>query len=443
MQLPGPPGSSTGCSWRRFRDIPNEASAVLLIPTEPVCEFTSMKKLLLLALGAFAIGTEGYAIAGLLPKVASDLGVTVPVAGQLITAFALAFAVGSPLLAVGTGHYERKRLLMGSILVFGLFNVMAAVSHSYGTLLAARIGLALSAAAFMPAASAYAVAVSPVARRGRALSIIYAGLTVATLVGVPLGVLVGQRFGWRSIFLLAGVLALLTLAGLAVFLEPSKSSGSVSLADRIAVARRPDVLGALMVTVIFMAGVFTIYTYIAPLLEQTAGLAGSPVAVVLLLFGAGATVGNLAAGAIADRIGAMRVLNLVLIGLAVIFSLLSLAAATLPPESARWVIVPAMGLWGLVGFSFPSTQQLRLVAMDPRLAPITLSLNASAGYLGVSLGSALGSVVVARHAVGGLGWVGAACELTALAVLAFTVRARRASTNLAVGMATPTLSANR
>lgn len=385
-----------------------------------------MKKLLLLALGAFAIGTEGYAIAGLLPKVAADLRVSVPVAGQLITAFSLAFALGSPLLAVVTGHLERKRLLMGSMLVFGLFNVVAALSQTYAVLFTARVGLALSAAAFMPAASAYAVAVSPVARRGRALSIIYAGLTVATLVGVPLGVLVGQRFGWRSIFLLAGGLSLATLAGLAAFLAPSRSAGSATLAERIAVARRPDVLGALVVTVVFMTGAFTIYTYIAPFLAQTAGLAGSSVAGVLFVFGAGATVGNLAAGALADRIGAQRVVTAVLLGLAVLFSVLSLAAETLAPGLARWVIVPAVGLWGLVGFSFPSVQQMRLVAMDQRLAPITLSLNASAGYLGVSLGALLGSVVVAHHAVSGLGWAGAGCELIAVSILAYTLRARAA-----------------
>ena len=383
-----------------------------------------MKKLILLALGAFAIGTEGYALAGLLPKVATDLGVTVPVAGQLITAFSLAFALGSPLLAVVTGHLERKRLLLGSILVFGLFNVVAALAHSYATLFAARIGLALSAAAFMPAASAYAVAVSPVAQRGRALSIIYAGLTVATLVGVPLGVLVGERFGWRSIFLLAGGLSLATLIGLATLLAPSRSTGSATLTERMAVARRPEVLGALMVTVAFMTGAFSIYTYIAPFLEQTTGLAGSSVAVVLFVFGAGATIGNLGAGSLADRIGAHRVVSTVLLGLAVMFGSLSLAAETLAPGVARWVIIPAIGLWGLVGFSFPAAQQLRLVAMDPRLAPITLSLNASAGYLGVSIGAVLGSFAVAHLAISGLGWVGAGCEITAFFILTYTLRTR-------------------
>jgi len=386
-----------------------------------------MKKLFLLALGAFAIGTEGYALAGLLPKVAADVGVTVPVAGQLITAFALAFALGSPVLAVLTGQFERKRVLLGSILVFALFNVVAALAHSYATLFVARIGLALSAAAFMPAASAYAVAVSPLEHRGRALSIIYAGLTVATLVGVPLGVLVGEHFGWRSIFLLAAGLALATFLGVAAVLAPSHSTGSATLRERIAVARRSDVLGALLVMMGFMTGVYAIYTYIAPFMQQSTGLTGSAIAVVLFVFGVGATVGNLAAGSLADRIGADRVTSTVLLGLAVLFSVISVAAETLAPGAARWVILPAIGLWGLVGFSFPAAQQMRLVAMDPKLAPITLSLNASAGYIGVSIGAVLGSFVVAHHALTGLGWVAAACELTAFALLAYTLRRQSVS----------------
>lgn len=386
----------------------------------------SPSKLLWLALGAFAIGTEGYAIAGMLPAVASDLDVTVAVAGQLITAFSLAFAFGSPLLAVATGGLERKRLLLASIAVFGAFNLVAALSHTYAMVFVARIGLALSAGAFMPAASAYAVAASPVERRGRALSIIYGGLTVATLIGVPLGVLVGERFGWRSIFLGAAGLSFATMLGIALWLAPSPGAATVSLSERLAIARRPDVFGALLVTIGFMTGVFAIYTYIAPFLQQAAHLSGDSVAIVLFLFGAGATAGNLVSGALADRIGAQRVLTTVLLGLAVLFSVLSVAALALRPDVARWLIVPGIALWGLVGFSFPAAQQSRLVAMEPRLTPVTLSLNASAGYIGVSLGAVLGSVVVARHAIVDLGFVGAACELLALGLLIFTVRARTA-----------------
>ena len=194
--------------------------------------------------------------------------------------------------------------------------------------------------------------------------------------------------------------------------------------NRIAVARRPDVFGALLVTIAFMTGVFTIYTYIAPFVQLAAGLAGTVVATMLFVFGIGATIGNLNAGALADRVGPARVLIVVLLGLTTLFATLSLAAELFPPATVRWIIVPVIALWGLVGFSFPSVQQLRLVAMDPRLSSITLSLNASAGYLGVSLGAMLGSVVVAHQATRGLGWVGAACELTAFSLLIYTLRTR-------------------
>jgi predicted MFS family arabinose efflux permease len=383
-----------------------------------------LKKLLFLALGAFAIGTESYALAGLLPAVAGDLGVTVALAGQLITAFALAYALGSPLLAVATAGVERKRLLLGSIVTFGLFNVLAALSHTYAMLFVSRIGMALSAGIFMPAASAYAVAASPANQRGRALSIIYSGLTVATLIGVPLGVLVGERLGWRSIFLGAAALAAAAAVGLGLNLATSRGGSSVSLAERIAIARRPDVLGALIVTVIALTGAFSIYTYIAPFLHQATGLTGDSVALVLFLFGAGSTVGNLVAGSLSDRIGPYRVLLAVVGGLIVLFSALSLTSTFLPSETARWIIVPVIAIWGAVGFSFPSTQQSRLVAMEPRLAPITLSLNASAIYLGISLGAVLGSLVVSHSSIVKIGWLGAACEVLALTALLLAPRRR-------------------
>lgn len=387
----------------------------------------SLTKLLCLALGAFAIGTESYVVAGVLPTLASDLGVTVPVAGQLITAFALTYAIGSPLIAVATGEMERRRLLLISLTAFGAFNLLAAVAHSYGLLLTARIGLGLSAGTFMPAASAYAVAATPAAQRGRALSIVFGGLTVALVVGAPIGVLLGEYFGWRFIFIGVAALTGVALAGLAFTLRPIYPDTRVTLAERVAIARRPDVLATLAVTTMALCGVYTIYAYLTPLLQQRAHLAGNTVAIVFFLFGLGSTIGNYLSGRTTDRIGPRRVLTASLTGLSGLFISLSLVAAFFVPETARWIIVPLIVLWGFVGWSFPSAQQAHIASLAPKLAPITLSLNSSAIYLGASLGALLGSIVVAHGSVSELGWVGALCEVGALSLLRFTRRRRTAT----------------
>ncbi|HYP18002.1 MAG TPA: MFS transporter, partial [Opitutus sp.] len=269
----------------------------------------SWTSLLCLALGAFAIGTESYSLAGLLPALADDFSVSLGVAGQLITAFALAYAIGSPVLAVATAGFDRRAVLFGSMAAFGVFNLIAAFSSSYALLFASRVGMALAAGTFMPAASAYAVAVSPAAQRGRALALIYSGLTFATVLGVPLGLVAGERFGWRSVFSGTAVLAVLALVWMAAQLRPVPQHATATLAERLAIARRPEVLNALAVTTIALTGAFTVYTYLAPFLAETVHLTGSAVALVLFLFGLGSTVGNLAAGSAVDRFGADRVLS--------------------------------------------------------------------------------------------------------------------------------------
>jgi predicted MFS family arabinose efflux permease len=385
---------------------------------------TSWTKLICLALGAFAIGTEGYVVAGVLPTIASDLGVTLAMAGQLITAFALTYALGSPLIAVATGEMERRRLLLISLTAFGAFNLLAAVSHTYALLFIARIGMGLSAGTFMPAASAYAVATTPAEHRGRALSIIYGGLTVAMVIGAPLGVLLGERLGWRFIFIGVAAVTGLALTGLALTLKRIRPSAAVTLGERIAIARRSDVLATLAVTVIALSGVYTIYPYLASFLQETSHITGEAVAVVLFAFGLGSTAGNFISGGVADRIGPRRVIARVLLGLLAIFSLLSAVGTFLPPHVARWFVVALVMLWGFVGFSFPSAQQAHIVKLAPKLAPITLSLNSSAIYLGASIGAMFGAFVVAHGSVRELGWIAATCEVSAFLLLRFTHRRR-------------------
>jgi predicted MFS family arabinose efflux permease len=386
----------------------------------------SLTKLLGLAVGAFAIGTEGYVVAGVLPTIASDLGVSVPIAGQLITAFAITYALGSPLIAVATATVDRRRLLLASLGSFGAFNLLAAFSHTYAVLFMARIGMGLAAGTFIPAASAYAVSAVKADQRSRGLSIIFGGFTVALVVGAPIGVLVADQFGWRSIFIGVAALVFAVLAVLVATLKPVRHTTVPSLAERIAVARRPDVLATLFVTIITLTGVYTIYAYLAPLLQQTSHLTGNAVAFVLFLFGLGSTAGNFLSGAIADRVGPLRVVATALTGLVGLFAALSIVGATVPVGTAAWIVVPLIALWGFTGWSFPSAQQAHIVSLAPKLASITLSLNASAIYVGASLGAVLGSIVVAHASVNDLGWVGAGCEATAFLLLRFA-RKRRAA----------------
>src|ERR1700748_281861 len=222
----------------------------------------SLGSLLWLTLGAFSIGTEGFMSAGLLPALAQDLNVGLSAAGQLVTAFSLAYAVGAPVMAVLTAGMERRRLLALAIAGFSIANLLAALAPNYAGLLAARLLLALSAASFMPAASGYAAALGGPERRGRALSMVTNGLTLAIIAGVPLGLLVGEGFGWRATFLSVAGLAALSLLGILARLPSQPPGTTASLGERLALAKRTDMLAVLATSVLTVAGTFTVYTYL-------------------------------------------------------------------------------------------------------------------------------------------------------------------------------------
>src|SRR3954454_3630625 len=219
-------------------------------PCEQHTGVDSLSCLIWLTLGAFAIGTEGFMIAGLLPALARDLNVGLPAAGHLVTAFSLAYAIGAPVMAVLTAGLERRRLLPVAMGGFALANLLAALAPGYAGLLAARLLLALSAATFMPAASGYAAALGGPERRGRALSMVTNGLTLAIIAGVPLGVLVGQGFGWRATFLGVAGLAALSLLGILARLPRQPPGTTASMGELLALARRSDMLAVLATSVL-------------------------------------------------------------------------------------------------------------------------------------------------------------------------------------------------
>jgi predicted MFS family arabinose efflux permease len=391
----------------------------------------SMGRLYWLALGTFAIGTEGFMIAPLLPDLASDLSVSLITAGQLVSVFSLTYALSSPVLTAITGDVDRRRLLIGSMLAFAAANFVACSAQSYPSLLGARILLAVAAGLYVPNANALAGTLVEPSRRGTALSIVTAGTSVAVALGVPLGALIGDRFGWRLNFVAVGALAFIATVGLLNGLprDIADRLPVAGLRERVAVARQPAVLLALLSTGLWATGAYAVYTYLASFLVRAAGLAGSSVSAVLFMWGVAAVIGLRLGGRLTDRFGHLPVIVTSLSVLVLAFVSLSATAVLLPPAAARVPILLAIALWGVSAWSFFPAQQARLISIaGGKVAPVALSLNASFQFLGFSAGAALGSMTLANTSPLALGWVGASCVVAALSlVLAASRRAPSSS----------------
>ncbi|OYX79795.1 MAG: hypothetical protein B7Y77_01405, partial [Bradyrhizobium sp. 35-63-5] len=251
-----------------------------------------------MAAGSFAVGTEGFMVAAVLPSMSNDLSVSVAVAGQLMAIFALTYAISSPILTALTGGFDRRNLLIAAMAVFAVGNIVAAVAPDYSSLAAARVLLAIAAGLYVPGANALAGVLVPPNRRGRALAIVNGGMSMAVALGVPLGALVGANFGWRMMFIGVAVLAAIALAGLLFGLPRAIGSGIAvaSLRDRLGVGRQPAVLWALVATTLWATGAYTVYAYIAAYLTTVAGFAGSHISIALFMWGAAAFGGVVIGG---------------------------------------------------------------------------------------------------------------------------------------------------
>jgi predicted MFS family arabinose efflux permease len=378
-----------------------------------------------MALGTFAIGTEGFMIAPLLPRLAGDLSVSVAEAGQLVTVFALTYALSSPILTALLGSLNRRCLLVFSMVGFAAANVFAFAAWDYSTLMAARVLLAVAAGLYVPNANALAGALVAPERRGSALAIVTGGTSIAVALGVPLGSLIGARFGWRAMFAGVGVLALIATVGLLAGLARDVGSKlhATGLRERIGVIRQPSVLKTLLVTTLWATGAYTVYTYIAAFLSATAGMEGPYLSAALFLWGLSAATGIFAGGASTDKHGPEPVIVLSLTLLALAFASLSLSSTFLSRAVAVGPVLAAIMVWGLSAWAFVPPQQTRLIGFAGiRVAAIALSLNASFMFLGFSLGAALGSATLTYAAPYALGWAGGLCVLASLLLSIRTMR---------------------
>jgi len=378
-------------------------------------------RLFWLALGAFAVGTGAFVIASLLPAIASETGVSMAQAGTLVLAFAIAYAVGAPVLSALTGGANRRPVLVASMLVFGLANIGAAFSPNFEGLLLARIVMAAASGLFASAAQGAAVTLSTPQTRTRAISVIVGGTTLSVALGAPIGALIANVMDWRSAFLAIGVVALLVAGALRLMLPASMLGTRLSLGERLLVAFRPGIGSALLVTIFAVGASFTVFTYIASLSSEI-GLSLSLMPLVLLAFGVGAAIGNYASGQLADRFGAALTVRWVIILSSLTLAVFSAVAYLVPTPIAGYLLLGLMVPWGVIGWGFPPAQSSRLVSLAPEAAPISLSLNASAIYVGVALGSVIGGADMALASAKDLGWVGAILGVVALAIHLYATR---------------------
>lgn len=374
-------------------------------------------RLLVLALGTFAIGTGSFVFAGLLGDVAEDLSVSVGTAGQLITVYAVVYAVGSPVLVTLTGAVARRRLLVLSLVVFAGANVAAVVLSTFGPLLASRVVAACAAAIFTPTTAVVAASLAEPERRGRALATVTGGLTIAFAFGIPLGTLIGEYFGWRSAFVLVGVLGAVAVVGIAALLPVIENPPPVSLRDRMLAVKQPAIVAALGLTAIGLGSGFVVFTYVDPLLGDLTGFGGKGISGMLLLFGFAAIAGNALGGYGADRWGYGR--SMAVIFVVVALSLLSFSLLTPLGGSVPAVVGVGVALvtWSVAGWAITPFQQYRLIELAPQIQNIVLSLNASAIYLGQGAGAGIGALVILYGSPASLGWVAALCTVSGLVVL--------------------------
>jgi len=373
-----------------------------------------------LLFGNFVIGCGVMVVVGTLTDISRSLDVSVSAAGQLITVAAAVMCFGAPLLAGWVGGLDRRKLLAASLAWYAIGHALCALMPSYATLLPVRALTVLGAAVFTPQAAAAIGAMTPLAERGGAITFIFLGWSVASVVGMPISAWLGDAFGWQSAFFaiaaLGAIAAVWVLATVPANLRPA----TLTLAAWRSTFADPVLMAMVLVTALGGAGQFTLFSYIAPYYKSVIGASSNEVTLLFVWFGVFGVIGNALASRYVDRFGADRAVGFALVMMAV--SLLAFPWASNGLLAAA-VLVP----WALACFSTQSMQQARLGAAAPALAPALMALNSSAIYLGQAAGASSGGWLIAHHGYGPLAFVGAAWLAAAIALSAWASRARRTS----------------
>lgn len=369
--------------------------------------------LLALALSAFAIGTTEFVIVGLLPTMAQDLNVSIPSAGLLVSLYALGVAIGAPVLTALTGKWNRKHVLLFVMGLFVFGNLVAWQAPSFEALIVARILTGLAHGVFFSIGSTIATGLVSKEKAASAIAIMFTGLTVALVTGVPLGTYIGQQFGWEATFLTVSALGLIAMLGSAILVPNNLTQAKPTrISAQLKVLTQPRLLLVYAITAVGYGGTFVAFTYLAPILNQITGLAPSVIGLVMLVYGVSVAIGNIWGGKMADKMGPIKALTIIFTGLAAILFIFNFTAVN--PIAAIITIL----VWGAFAFGNVPGLQVYVVKLAEQHTPdavdVASGLNIAAFNVGIALGAWGGGQIVEQAGLMNTPWVGAVVVLIAL-----------------------------
>ena len=372
-----------------------------------------------LTLSAFAIGTTEFVIVGLIPTMANDLQVSLPSAGLLVSLYALGVAIGAPVLTALTGKWNRKYVLLFVMTLFVIGNLLAWQAPGYNSLVLARVMTGLAHGVFFSIGSTIATGLVSKEKAASAIAIMFTGLTVALVTGVPLGTYIGQHFGWQATFLTVALLGIIALIGSALLVPSNlKKSKATKLSAQMKVLTEPRLLLVYAITALGYGGTFTAFTFLAPILEDVSGFNANAISLIMLIYGVSVAFGNILGGKMADKMGPIKALTIIFSGLIGVLVLFTFTAVN-PITSILTILV-----WGAFAFGNVPGLQVYVVKLAEKYTPeavdVASGLNIAAFNVGIAVGAWTGGVIVAESSLMNTPWVGALIVFIALILTRFS-----------------------